>query len=782
MSDTNNPRPTHTHTNRLARESSPYLLQHQHNPVDWHPWGPEAFEAARRDDKPIFLSVGYSTCYWCHVMERQSFESEAVAAEMNRRFVNIKVDREERPDVDQLYMTAVQVLTRQGGWPMSVFLTPDLRPFFGGTYFPPNDAYGRPGFVTLLRGIDDAYRNRPADVEKTAAQLVDILRQMAEPLGPQGELALDADLVDSLIDRSTDDYDPHHGGFGNAPKFPRQTLLELLFAHLATPPRGGTADERRRARVEQMLLHTLDALAEGGIRDQLGGAFHRYSTDAAWLVPHFEIMLYDNAMLGWCYVEAHRRTGERRFADVARGIFDFILREMTSPEGAFYTAFDAEVDAMEGQSYLWTPQEIEALLGAEDAKAFNRVYGVDRGYNFADPHHGTGEPDKNILYLPESMAEVAAALNTDADALAARLAPMRGKLYEARRKRKQPLLDRKILTSWNALMIRAMAHGGQSLGEPRYAEAATRAAEFLLRHHRTPDGSLYRTSIVERPEGQQQGEPAVRAKYAAFLDDYAFLAQALLALQAATGADVWRDRARAVTAQMVRRFGGPNPGAFYFTQAGAEDLIVRQKVGTDSPLPSGNAVAAMVLLELGNPQAARAVLADFAQAMSAHGEGMSAMVQALILYQAGHGAFTVSRSPQRALERPASLAESADRAVSAASAWRGPTELAVRVAVAPSFHINAHEPGAGNVPLVPTTLSVIGRDDARVEYPAGEEQGFAFSGPFRVYEGEVELVVRFAKPPEKGQSVDLALSYQACDFSACLPPTTKRFQAIAEGT
>src|SRR5437868_1155305 len=417
------------HSNRLAKETSPYLLQHQHNPVDWFAWGPEAFEAANRDGKPIFLSVGYSTCYWCHVMERQCFENQAVAAEMNQRFINVKVDREERPDVDQLYMTAVQVLTRHGGWPMSVFLTPDLKPFFGGTYFPPTDTHGRPGFFRLLGLLESAYHNRKPDIEQTTAQLLSILQQMAEPRRPTQPLRIDDSFIEDLLERSTNDFDPVHGGFGSAPKFPRETLLQLLLVRNEQSPNP--------LRMRQ-LTNTLDALAHGGIRDHLGGGFHRYSTDAQWLVPHFEIMLYDNAMLAWVYAEASRQTKEKRHAEVARGILDFVLREMTAPEGGFYTAFDAEVDAMEGLSYLWTLDEVKSILGEADSKVFAKVYGLDQGPNFADPHHGTGRPDKSILHLPNGIDE-----QTEA-----KVAPMRQKLYEARRRRKQPLLDTKIITSW----------------------------------------------------------------------------------------------------------------------------------------------------------------------------------------------------------------------------------------------------------------------------------------------------------------------------------------------
>ncbi len=331
--------PSPPRANRLANETSPYLLQHAHNPVDWHPWGEEAIQRARRENRPIFLSVGYSACYWCHVMERQCFEDDEIAAEMNSRFINVKVDREERPDIDQLYMTALQVLTRQGGWPMSIFLTPDLRPFFAGTYFPPNDSHGRPGFPKVLAAVEDAYRNRPGDVTATAEQVTAVLRQMSRPRPSAVPIKIDRPWIRQLIDRAAADFDPDNGGFGAAPKFPQQTLLELLLVYLRDNP-----DPDLLAIVKK----SLDAMAYGGIRDHLGGAFHRYSTDARWLVPHFEIMLYDNAMLLWIYAEAHRQTGELRYAAVARGIADFLLAEMTAPSGAFFTAFDAEVDAQEG--------------------------------------------------------------------------------------------------------------------------------------------------------------------------------------------------------------------------------------------------------------------------------------------------------------------------------------------------------------------------------------------------------------------------------------------------
>jgi uncharacterized protein YyaL (SSP411 family) len=753
------------HTNRLADETSPYLLQHAHNPVDWYPWGPEAFERARAEDKPIFLSVGYSTCYWCHVMERQSFENEAVAAEMNARFVNIKVDREERPDVDQLYMTAVQLLTRHGGWPMSVWLTPDLRPFYGGTYYPPTDQNGRPGFVTLLAALEDAYRNRRAEVDRTANQIVNVLRRYAEPAAPEQPIGVDDAFVDGLVDRAASDYDATFGGFGGAPKFPRETLIELLLVHQRHRP-----DERRL----RMIRHTLDALAAGGIRDQLGGGFHRYSTDAKWLVPHFEIMLYDNAMLAWCYVEAFRQTGEERYARVARGVLDFVLREMTSPEGAFYTAFDAEVDHQEGLNYLWTAAEIEAVLGPEDAKLFNRVYGVDRGPNFADPHHGNGIPDKNILYLPRPLDEVAGSMGMTVGELEGRLEPMRQKLKAVRDRRKQPLLDTKILTSWAALMIRAFAYGGRVLGEPRYLAAGRRAAEFLLAHHRTGDGGLYRTS--------RDG----RAKYAGFLDDYAALAQATLALHEAGAGDPWRPRTAELVRTMTDRFGDPEVGGFYFTDRNATDLLVRQKTATDSPLPSGNAIAAMTLLALGDAEQARAVLAAFAQQMAQNGEGMPAMVEAALLYlRQGGEPFVVSAAGDegRDADRPAAPLRAAEDVVQVTATWVSPTDLDVRLAVRPGFHINASPPdiaGSADMPLIPTRLTAEGlaANDVTIEYPPAEAQQFAFAdAPLPVYAGEVTVTVRFRSPPSAPPR--LTLSYQACNDTACLPPVSKRIDLAA---
>jgi uncharacterized protein YyaL (SSP411 family) len=713
------------HTNRLAQETSPYLLQHAHNPVDWNPWGEEALELARREDRPIFLSVGYSTCYWCHVMERQCFENETIAAEMNRLFVNIKVDREERPDIDQLYMTALQILTRQGGWPMSVFLTPDLRPFFAGTYFPPQDSYGRPGFPKVLAAIEDAYRNRRDDVNASADQVVAILRQMSRPRRPGAAMKIDRKWIKDLIDRGAADFDQQNGGFGTAPKFPQQTLLELMLAYLRGSP---------DAKLMSIIGKSLDAMAYGGIRDHLGGAFHRYSTDARWLVPHFEIMLYDNAMLLWIYAEAHRQTGEARYAAVARGIADFVLAEMTAPSGGFFTAIDAEVDGREGANYLWTRQEaVDALVGYAEAARFLRVYGLEDGPNFGDPHHGNGMPDQNVLYLAEPDDGLAL--------LDKRLEQPRRILRDVRNQRKQPMLDRKILTSWNALMIRGLAHGGAVLREERYVSAAQNAADFLLANHRDPEGGLFRVST------------GGAAKHRGFLDDYAFLIQALLALPGTQR----RRQAAELAGIMATRFGARPDGGFFYTDERATDLIVRQMIGSDSPLPSGNGVAAMGLLKLGQWEQASWTIAEFVGQMESVGEGMGALAEAALIYVSQRGELKIAAGTDR--DGPRSPAELAAEVVEIEPEWQGPTVLRVKCRVAEGFHLNAYDAG-----VAATRVYVPGVDVESVQYPEGD------------LTAKFEIVVRLKSAVKAG--FELAMSYQACDASACLPIVSRRVKVL----
>jgi uncharacterized protein YyaL (SSP411 family) len=736
---------THRHTNGLIAESSPYLLQHAHNPVDWRAWNAETLTLARQLNKPIFLSVGYSTCYWCHVMERQCFENETIAGDMNRRFINIKVDREERPDVDQLYMTAVQVISRQGGWPMSVWLTPDLQPFYGGTYFPPTDGYGRPGFPRLLAALEDAFLNRRDAVEKSAAEITGILQQLAEPRKPTSPLKFDLAWIDEMVQRNIADFDATNGGYGGAPKFPRQTLLEFLLLYLRGNPNDDLLNQVR---------FTLDAMAHGGIRDHLGGAFHRYSTDDHWLVPHFEIMLYDNAMLAWIYAEAFAQTRDERYAEICRGIIEFVLREMTSPAGAFFTALDAEVDAQEGLTYLWTRDEVrEGLRDFTEAQVdrFCRVYGLDGGPNFADPHHGTGQPDKNVLYLEEPGEAGSPAL------LDAELRLMREQLYRIRRTRKQPMLDTKILTSWNALMIRALAHAGKILNEPRYLQAAGNAAEFLGSCHRDATGGLFRTS-----DGSH-------AKYAGFLDDYAFVIQALIELSGATGNPVHHQDATELLQIMRAKFAGEN--GFYFTEKGAPDLIVRQMIGTDSPLPSGNGVAASAMLSLNLPEEAAKILSGFALQLEEHGEGMSALLIAGMEYVRrfgpldvpGDSSITESHAPSTVPTEPAG------DIVKIQFAWLNPARLEIALEIKSGFHINANSAMEG---LIATRIVINGIDAGgilAIDYPNAIERKFEFAGEnLAVYEGRTAIVVRFKSPPTK--PFQIACTYQPCSESACLLP------------
>jgi uncharacterized protein YyaL (SSP411 family) len=709
-------------TNRLANESSPYLLQHAHNPVDWFPWGEEALQLARSKNIPIFLSVGYSTCYWCHVMERECFEDVEIARLMNERFINIKVDREERPDVDQLYMTAVQIITRQGGWPMSVFLTPDLRPFYAGTYFPPTDHYGRPGFPRVLSAVRNAFDQQPGDVKASADQITRILGDLARPRPAQRSFNIDGAWLKEMLDRSTSDFDDQHGGFGSKPKFPRETLLELMLVYLR---------DEKDAELKRMLTRSLDAMVYGGIRDHLGGGFHRYSTDERWLVPHFEIMLYDNAMLLWICAEAYAQTKETRFATIAGGIADFLLREMTSPEGAFFTALDAEVDGHEGANYLWTRQEIEsALAGKANVAKFVHAYGLDEGPNFADPRHGTGTPDQNVLFLAEP--DGGAALSDP------ELEKSRRILYEIRKQRKQPRLDNKILTSWNGLAIRALAHVSKILNEPRYLKAAEGAADYLLRVHlvRDQDGnlSLYRVSA------------GGVAKQPAFLDDYAFLSQALIALPGGE----YRARANDLARVMNRRFAS-DTGGFFFTDNQSTDLPGRQMIAGDSPLPSGNAVAAIVLTELGDHDGARSTIAAFASQFESAAEQMSAMIEAAILYRKQRGDIAISAGGATA--RPLSPGELAARVLAMTASWND-RSLAVKCELEAGYHINAHDAS-----VEPTRLTVSGADVAAVEYPTGEMSG------------EFTILVKLNSIPK--QKVSLHLRYQACDTSACLSATTK---------
>ena len=558
--------------NHLIDEKSPYLQQHAHNPVDWYPWSEAAFEKARREDKPIFLSIGYSTCHWCHVMERESFENTDIAAILNRHFVPVKVDREERPDVDHIYMAYVQATTGGGGWPMSVFLTPALMPFFGGTYFAPDDRYGRPGFPVLLQRIAEAWKSQHDKILESSRHVVEQLKLQSESTaqGAPGQSTLD-----SAFQYFRRIFDSAHGGFGDAPKFPRPVALNFLLRYYH---RSGNEEAL------DMTLATLRGMADGGMRDQLGGGFHRYSVDERWFVPHFEKMLYDQAQLAISYIEAYQITHDAFYAGVARDTLGYVLRDMTSPEGGFYSAEDADsvIDPGhpkvkgEGAFYLWSAQELEQILGEPLAKMFASRYGVEAAGNVHHDPHGefTG---KNILYVHrdvegEQVYQLAQAAN---------------QLLKVRSQRIRPHLDDKILTSWNALMISAFAKAAQVLEDPDYLDAAENAVDFIF-------SRMFDASTGQLQRRYRDGESAI----AGFLDDYAFLIGALLDLYEADFNPERIDLAMQLANKMIELFEDPVEGAFFTTAAGDPSLVMRMKDDYDGAEPSGNSMALLDLERL----------------------------------------------------------------------------------------------------------------------------------------------------------------------------------------
>jgi hypothetical protein len=562
----------HPHTNRLVHETSPYLLQHAHNPVDWYPWGEEALETARRENKPILLSIGYSACHWCHVMEHESFEDEDVARVMNELFVCIKLDREERPDLDKIYQTAHQVLAqRPGGWPLNMFLTPDDHmPFFGGTYFPKTPRYGMPGFVQILKEIAAVYRDKHDAVREQNLQLADIFRRIAPAEPAAGEHPSSAAL-DAAYNELRGQFDSINGGFGGAPKFPHPTSLELLLRHHA---RGAAHAEEAL----QMVLRTLTRMADGGLYDQVGGGFCRYSVDERWEIPHFEKMLYDNAQLLPLYADAALATGDARFRRIAIETGEWVMREMQSGEDGYFSTLDADSEGHEGKYYVWSTDELRQLLSAEEFAAVEQRFGLVGEPNFEGAWH---------LNVRHELAEVAAHLGIPEQTAAQRLDNARSRLFAARERRVRPARDEKILASWNGLMIKAMAHTGRLLGREDFIASAERALDFA-RKHLWRDGRLCAT--------YKDG----RARLHAYLDDYAFMIEAAIELLQAHWRDDVLQFARELAQVLVEHFEDESRGGFYFTADDHEKLVYRPKPTTDDALPCGNGVAARALLHLGH--------------------------------------------------------------------------------------------------------------------------------------------------------------------------------------
>jgi uncharacterized protein YyaL (SSP411 family) len=552
--------------NRLANETSPYLLQHAENPVEWYPWGEEALAKARDEDKPILVSIGYSACHWCHVMAHESFENPDIAAKMNEHFVNIKVDREERPDLDSLYMAAVQAMTGHGGWPLNAFLTPDGTPFYGGTYFPPEDRLGMPGFPKVLEAVASAYRERRADVEENAAELRELLRR-ASRATPKGEDLTPAIMVEAA-EHLARSFDARNGGFGGAPKFPQPAAIAFLLRQ------AKRADDQRASIMAQ---RTLDRMAAGGMYDQVGGGFHRYAVDATWLVPHFEKMLYDNAQLASLYLSAFQFFAEPRYRRVAEETLDFVARELTGPEGGFYATLDADTEGHEGLFYTWTPDELEEVLGADDAAVARAWFAVEPGGNFEG---------RTVLSTPRAMADVADRRGIDEAALGEAIARIRAALLTAREQRTRPGRDEKVIAAWNGLMLTAFADGSRILGRDEFREIAVRNATFILDHLQR-DGRLLRS--------WKNGE----AHISGFLEDYAFVIDGLLALYRATLDARWLSEAMRLADIMVEEFADREGVGFFDTGARHETPVARPRDLQDGATPSGNAVAADVLLRLG---------------------------------------------------------------------------------------------------------------------------------------------------------------------------------------
>ncbi|MCH2139846.1 MAG: DUF255 domain-containing protein [Phycisphaerales bacterium] len=729
--------------NRLIHETSPYLLQHARNPVDWYPWGEEAFEAARREDKPIFLSIGYSTCYWCHVMERQSFESPEVAAMLNADFIPVKVDREERPDVDDIYMTAVQLMTRHGGWPLSVWLDPDsLMPFFGGTYFPPEDQGGRPGFMTLLNGLNEAWlQKRPELVEQAFRVGQAVRRQLAEV---SDRVSLDSGVVEAAVAQLMASYDANDGGYGDAPKFPMPVHLNLLMEAAWDRPD-----------VAESLKHTLDRMAMGGMYDQVGGGFHRYSTDSIWLVPHFEKMLYDNGMLASIYARSYEFTGDGFHGAIVQETLDYVLREMVDQGGAFWSAQDAESNAREGESYLWTPEEIREVvrssgMSEEWADFANQTYGLDQGTNFRDPHHPHAAAS-NVLFLPSHPKVLADAAGLTVEEFHDRMTQINSALLDRRDLRDQPTTDDKILVGWNGLMIGGMADGGRILSEPRYVDAARRAADWIQSNMWSAEGGLLRTARGERV-----------SEIPGFLEDYAMLIQGLLRLYEATEESQYLMWSQELAGQARERFYDQGNG-WYDAPAGDESLFVRGRSFYDGALPSGTSVMLdnyRRLSELtGDPVwlvRAEETLAPMAHAVNRSPRGTAQATAAihhlrdLDSARFGGGLPAEEGPVEAAIERSAS---------------DGGIELVLRIQ--DTWHV-ALSASDGVIP-VSVQSSIPG-----VEVHADWPQGVPYSGPvgsMQVLSGVVRVPLQLSG--STNGPISIAVNWQACNDRICLRPVTR---------
>ena len=734
--------------NRLIHEKSPYLLQHARNPVDWYAWGKEAFEKATREDKPVFLSVGYSTCHWCHVMAHESFEHEDVAEILNAHFVAIKVDREERPDLDEIYMTATQLLTGRGGWPNSVWLTPDGHPWYAGTYFPREDRGGMVGFKTLLLRLKDIWKEKRRDVESQATQVAEAIKRTSSNGAAGTSRDVSPEAVDRAIEELRHTFDKERGGFGGAPKFPPHAGLRLLLYEY---------DRTREQALLDMITGTLDAIALGGIHDHVGGGFHRYSTDDRWFLPHFEKMLYDNAQLARAYCESYALTGNEEHRRVATGIFAWIAREMTDAGGAFYSALDADSEGEEGKCYLWGTDELVAILGKKEGMFFRRVFNAAREGNFRDEATAR-RPGTNILYLGEKIENIASAEKTTPRALRERIDRSLAKLLSARAERVQPQLDDKVLVSWNGLMIGSLAYASTHLKAPDYAGRAAKAADFILSSMRR-DGRLLRT--------YRDGT----ARLNAYAEDYAFLADGLLDLHEATGEERWLVEAASLASELIEHYWDDDGGGFFFTSADHERLLIRSKDAVDKAIPSGNGQAARVLVRLaaltGDPRyvrRAQETIRAFAGVVDRFPRATQTMILATaMLSNTRHSG-------------PVSVRINAD----GLEARQGETvTVSIVIAVEEGWHVNSNSPLQGH--LVPTAVTLRPSrvfPSVKMTYPDGKRVKLGFSDDeLSLYEGNVTVraSLRVAADAPTGKApVTFEARYQPCNDRSCLRESTTR--------
>ncbi len=811
--------------NRLAHENSPYLLLHAHNPVDWYPWGPEALEKARAEDKPIFLSVGYSSCYWCHVMERKVFSNKEIAKFLNEKFICIKVDREERPDVDDIYMTSLLVYQQlsggrgRGGWPLSLFLTPAGNPIAGATYLPPEDLPGgRRGFLTIARRIFSAWSERRGDVERSSQLISKEVRRLSVPAAAQAS-DIDSSVVQTAVSAVESLYDSEWGGVdlteGNqqGPRFPNIPRLLLLMSVIEESKSPANTVAKPLDQLQKMVHHSFTRMAQGGIRDHLAGGFHRYSTDRRWRVPHFEKMLYDQAQLLEGYTIASQLTGEPLFEEVAVEIADFVRKEFTTPQGAFCSALDAETNAIEGEYYVWHESEIDQLLSSDDAKLFKSAYGVGNSNPFEHGH---------ILHLPKTVAELSRNQNTPVSQFLSRLAASRQTLLDARNKRERPFLDDKVLTAWNAMMIRALAISGLHLNRATDIAAAKRAARFLLKNLRNEDGDLLRS--------WRSGE----ATHAAYLDDYAFLVSALIALHDATGDDEWMQLAQELNERQLSRFYDDEQHVFYFTAHDHEQLIARTSSPFDSVFPSGNSVAIRNLIRLSGQsddlsETARQTLLRFLpviQKSPASSSGLALAVHEWLVASEKYSSSTSttldgkrssgSTPDQESQSSPESPAADEETAIKTRTVFRpvltpDPVQknnakkrvtahvfprynklprgkkcpVAIELRVQEGWHINANRPHSNF--LIPTEINLKTKPKVnvrmtRIAYPKHKLHTIQQeSEPYHVYDGKVMIYCLLETDAQESTNVaklEFHIRYQACNDDQCEKPVTMVMKGV----